>query len=125
METTDDGIDRVAESWQELLKDPSVYNEAQKTVNDVHKLVTDINEGKGTVGKLLKSDDLHKQVAALIARVDLTMDKLNSGQGTLGQLLVNPQLYQTLDSTTREVQGLMKDFRTNPKKFLRIKLGLF
>ena len=25
----------------------------------------------------------------------------------------------------RELQGLLKDFRANPKKFLRIKLGLF
>jgi len=40
-------------------------------------------------------------------------------------LLVNPSLYQNLDSTTREINGLMKDFRANPKKFLRIKLGLF
>ena len=47
------------------------------------------------------------------------------GQGTLGQLLVNPQLYESLDGTTREMQGLFKDFRANPKKFLRIKLGIF
>jgi phospholipid/cholesterol/gamma-HCH transport system substrate-binding protein len=38
---------------------------------------------------------------------------------------VNPQLYQELNSTTREFQSLAKDIRANPKKFLRIKLGLF
>ena len=108
-----------------LLKDPSVYNEAQKTVADVHKLVTDINDGKGTVGKLLKSDDLHKQIQATIARLDLLMDKVNSGQGTLGQLLVNSSLYDNLNGATREMHGLMKDFRANPKKFLRIKLAIF
>jgi len=32
---------------------------------------------------------------------------------------------KTLDSTMREVHGLMKDFRANPKKFLRIKLAIF
>ena len=41
------------------------------------------------------------------------------------QLLVNPQLYESLNLTTREMTGLLKDFRANPKKFLRIKLGLF
>ena len=30
-----------------------------------------------------------------------------------------------LNLTTREVNGLLKDFRSNPKKFLHIKLGLF
>jgi phospholipid/cholesterol/gamma-HCH transport system substrate-binding protein len=38
---------------------------------------------------------------------------------------VNQQLYESLNGTTREVQGFMKDFRANPKKFLSIKLGLF
>ena len=79
----------------------------------------------GRYGKLLSSDDLHNQLQATIGRLDTLLDKINNGQGTLGQLLVNPSLYQNLDSTTREVNGLMKDFRANPKKFLRIKLGLF
>jgi phospholipid/cholesterol/gamma-HCH transport system substrate-binding protein len=39
--------------------------------------------------------------------------------------MVNPSLYDSLDGTTRELHGLLKDFRANPKKFLRIKLGLF
>jgi len=30
-----------------------------------------------------------------------------------------------LNGATREMHLLMKDFRANPKKFLRIKLGLF
>jgi len=34
-------------------------------------------------------------------------------------------LYQNLDSTTREVNGLMKDFRANPKKFLHVKFAIF
>jgi phospholipid/cholesterol/gamma-HCH transport system substrate-binding protein len=108
-----------------FLKDPALYNEAQKTVNDLHKLVEDLNAGKGTAGKLLKSDELHKQLSDSLAKVDLMIDKVNAGQGTLGQLLVNQQLYDNLSGATREMHLLMKDFRANPKKFLRIKLALF
>jgi phospholipid/cholesterol/gamma-HCH transport system substrate-binding protein len=53
------------------------------------------------------------------------MDKINSGQGTLGQLMVNPQMYDALAGATREFQGLAKDVRTNPKKFLSIRLTIF
>jgi phospholipid/cholesterol/gamma-HCH transport system substrate-binding protein len=102
-----------------------VYDEIQKTIADLHKIVTDLNEGKGTAGKLLKSDELSNQLHATMARVDTLLDKVNSGQGTLGQLLVNPQLYDNLSGATREMNGLMKDFRANPKKFLRIKLAIF
>jgi len=57
--------------------------------------------------------------------VDMMLDKVNKGEGSLGQLLVNPSLYENLNGTAVEMKGLMKDFRANPKKFLRIKLALF
>ena len=60
-----------------------------------------------------------------MGKVDLLLDKINAGQGTIGQLLVNPQLYDSVNGATRELNGLLKDFRANPKKFLYIKLGLF
>ncbi|MCC6389069.1 MAG: MCE family protein [Bryobacterales bacterium] len=108
-----------------LLKDPAVYDELQRNLVLVRLVLQDIQAGKGTAGKLLKSDDLHNQIAALLKKIDVTVDKLNTGQGTLGQLLVNPQLYESINGATREMHGLLKDFRANPKKFLRIKLGLF
>ena len=108
-----------------FLKDPAIYNEIQRTTEDIHKLVSDLNEGKGTAGKLLKSDDLANQLKATMGRIDVLLDKVNSGQGTIGQLLVNSQMYDNLNGATREMHELMKDFRANPKKFLRIKLSIF
>jgi len=108
-----------------LMKDPALYDDTRATIGDLRQLLAGLQQGKGTAGKLLSSDDLHNQLQATIGRLDTLLDKINNGQGTLGQLLVNPSLYQNLDSTTREINGLMKDFRANPKKFLRIKLGLF
>ena len=108
-----------------FLKDPALYDESQKTIAEIRKVVADLNAGKGTAGKLLKSEDLHNQLQATIGRIDLMLDKVNSGQGTIGQLLVNSQLYDNLSGTTREMHELMKDFRANPKKFLRIKLAIF
>ena len=108
-----------------LLKDPALYNEAQDTVKGLHKLVDDLNAGKGTAGQLLKSDELSNQLKTTLSKVDSLIDKVNSGQGTIGQLLVNQQLYDNLNGATREMHLLMKDFRSNPKKFLRIKLAIF
>jgi phospholipid/cholesterol/gamma-HCH transport system substrate-binding protein len=110
---------------RKLLKDPALYDDTRKTIADVRQLLAGINQGQGTIGKLLKSDELHEQLKATIGRLDTLLDKVNEGQGTLGQLLLNPALYESLDGTTRELQGLLKDFRANPKKFLRIRVGLF
>jgi phospholipid/cholesterol/gamma-HCH transport system substrate-binding protein len=108
-----------------FLKDPAIYNETHLAITDVRRLLADLDAGKGTAGKLLKSDELHAQLLTTISKIDVMIDKLNAGQGTLGQLLVNQQLYDNLSGATRELHGLMKDFRSNPKKFLRIKLSLF
>ena len=119
------GLQEGQGSAGKFLKDPAIYNEIQRTTEDIHKLVSDLNEGKGTAGKLLKSDDLANQLKATMGKVDLLLDKVNSGQGTIGQLLVNSQMYDNLNGATREMHELMKDFRANPKKFLRIKLSIF
>jgi phospholipid/cholesterol/gamma-HCH transport system substrate-binding protein len=120
-----EGIQQGEGTAGKLLKDPALYDETQKTIAGLHKIVDDLNAGQGSAGKLLKSDELHKQLSDTIAKIELMLDKINSGQGTIGQLLVNQQLYDNLSGATREMHLLMKDFRANPKKFLRIKLGLF
>lgn len=125
VDTLTDGLQQGNGTMGKLLKDPALYDDTRATIADVRQLLAGLNQGQGTVGKLLKSDDLHNQLQATMGRLDTLLDKINSGQGTIGQLLVNPSLYQNLDSTTREVNGLMKDFRANPKKFLRIKLAIF
>lgn len=108
-----------------LLKDPALFNDAQQTLAEIRGLVTDLNSGKGTAGKLLKDDQLYQRLDTLVAKFNTTVDKINSGQGTLGQLMVNPQLYNSLNSMTGELQGLLKDIRANPKKFLTLRLALF
>jgi phospholipid/cholesterol/gamma-HCH transport system substrate-binding protein len=108
-----------------LLKDDALYNDTRQSVLELKKLIEDLNAGKGTAGKLLKSDELADQLKASITKVDLLLDKINSGQGTIGQLMANPQLYDSMNGATRELNGLLKDFRSNPKKFLHVKLSLF
>ena len=108
-----------------FIKDPSVYEEAKNTITELKQLVADLNAGKGTAGKLLTDDELHQQITSVVARLDTTLESINSGEGTLGQLVVNPQLFESLNGATAEMHELLKDFRTNPKKFLRIKLALF
>lgn len=125
VDTLTDGLQQGNGTMGKLLKDPALYDDTRATIADVRQLLAGLNQGQGTAGKLLKSDDLHNQLQATMGRLDTLLDKINNGQGTLGQLLVNPSLYQDLDSTTREINGLMKDFRANPKKFLCIKLAIF
>jgi phospholipid/cholesterol/gamma-HCH transport system substrate-binding protein len=84
-----------------------------------------LNAGKGTAGKLLKDEAAYRQIQVLLGKLNHTLDRLNSGQGTLGQLIVNPELYNSIEGLTKEMSTLVREVRTNPKKYLSIKLGLF
>ena len=108
-----------------LLTDDAVYDDARKSIADLKEMLDGINAGKGTAGKLVKDEELYKQLNLITAKVNTAIDKINSGQGTIGQLMVNPQLYDSLNGATREAEGLVKDMRKNPKKFLTIRLALF
>ena len=102
-----------------------MFDEAQKTIAEIHSLVADVNAGKGTAGKLLKDDELHRRMDDLLAKLNATIDKIAAGQGTIGQLIVNPELYNSLTGASGEVGSLLKDMHANPKKFLTIRLKIF
>ena len=108
-----------------LMRDPALYDEATGIGKQVRDLLADLQTAKGTAGKLIEDDKISNQLSVLIDKLNATIDRINSGQGTAGQFLDNPQLYDAVTGATREFQGLAKDIRTNPKKFLKIKLALF
>ena len=94
-------------------------------VTELRTLVSNLNAGKGTAGKLLNDDGLHNRLVATLDRLNSTLDKVNGGQGTIGQLMVNPQLYDSATGVSRELNSLLADVHKNPKKFLTIRLTLF
>jgi len=108
-----------------LIQDPAIYDEARDAISGVNQIVAGLNSGQGTAGKLLKDEELHGEIARAVDQLNTVLEKVNTGEGTLGQLLVNPQLYESLNGATYEMHEMMKDFRANPRKFLRIKLALF
>src|SRR5581483_2915317 len=125
-------LDQITQGLQEgqgsagmFLKDPKMYNDLDSSVKQLDTILTNLNQGKGTAGQLLKSDKIANQISVTLQKIDTTIDKVNAGQGTIGQLFVNPALYDEATGTTRELHGLLKDFRANPKKFLSIKLHIF
>lgn len=108
-----------------LLKDDALYADLRSSAGELKTLLAGLNAGKGTMGKLLKDDALHNEIASVVGRIDTTLEKVNAGEGTVGQLMVNPQLYESLNGASFELNEFLKEFRKNPKKYLRIKAAIF
>ena len=110
-----------------------------KIAADVNSITTDLNEGKGTAGKLLKDEQIYNDARDALAKFNSTASKLDiligdaqNGKGTIGKLLTDETLYNNINQTTSNVNQittegtkLIYDFRQNPKKYLTIKFKLF
>ena len=120
-----DDIDNGKGSLGQFIQNPAVHDQTLQMLNDIHQLLAGINAGEGSLGKIVKSTELTDEVKTTLGRVDSLLDKMQNGDGTVARLLNDPSLFQDLDSLTRESNGLIKDFRSNPKKFLHIKLSIF
>jgi phospholipid/cholesterol/gamma-HCH transport system substrate-binding protein len=108
-----------------FLNDPAVFNRADELLTRFNVVAARIESGEGFLGKLSKDDALYGQFRDTLAKYSLVAERVTQGEGTIGKLFTDPSLYSNLNSASAEVVKLMYDFRQNPKRFLRIKVGLF
>ncbi|MGH9715910.1 MAG: MlaD family protein [Candidatus Acidiferrales bacterium] len=108
-----------------LVYDPAMANDIKGVAQKSNALLAGVQEGKGSLGKFVKDDTMYDNLRDASANLRNVTGKLNNGQGTMGKFFTDPQLYDNLTGLTGDMRVLMNDFRKNPKKFLRIKLGIF
>ena len=108
-----------------LLYDPTLYDQAKEALTNGNAVLGDVRAGKGTLGKLATDETLFNKLRDASSNVAEASAKLNQNTNTAGKLFSDPQLYDNLTGVTGDMRKLIGDFRTNPKKFLHIKLSLF
>jgi phospholipid/cholesterol/gamma-HCH transport system substrate-binding protein len=108
-----------------LVEDPAMYNQARDFLSHGDSLITGVQQGKGTLGKLATDDTLFKNLTDASANVRDASAKLNSTSGSAGKLFTDPQLYDNLTNATAEMQKVLQEFRTDPKRFLHVRVTLF
>jgi phospholipid/cholesterol/gamma-HCH transport system substrate-binding protein len=108
-----------------LLYDPTLYDQAKQALTNGNAVLDDVRAGKGTLGKLATDETLFNKLRDTSNNLSDATAKLNQNTNTAGKLFSDPQLYDNLTGVTGDMRKLIGDFRTNPKKFLHIKLSLF
>jgi hypothetical protein len=95
-----------------LLHDSAQYDEIQKSIHGIRKSVADLR-----AGPMLQSDDAYAgwnlSLAALIRQVD----DMNSNPA-----LNTSEAYDSLTGMAKELRDAVRDFRTHPEKYVRMKL---
>lgn len=108
-----------------FINDPSIYNNLDQASRRANSLMASINESKGTLGKLIKDPSLYNHIDETVQHVNVITDRIDRGQGTLGRLSTDPAMYNNLLSASQSLRQFLTEFRTNPRRYLTMRVHLF
>lgn len=100
-------------------------------VTNLDSITTSINQNSGQITNIIKnfsslSDSLSKlnispvfaEISASVAGINKIIQKLNTTDSSAGLLINDPVLYQNLNNLSGSLDLLLKDVRTNPKRYV-------
>ena len=70
----------------------------------------------------VRLSDTQSRLDRVLSSSDSVMSKLNAGRGTLGLLVNDPSLYWRADSLVRQMNALVADVRSNPKRYVNLRI---
>lgn len=99
------GLARVFQGANDILVQ---FNTVGKQLQE---LMDNINQGKGTIGKLLHDDALYVNLNRTVVEGQELIKRVQSGNGTIARFLNDPTLYNDLRGLTDQLQGMTADLR--------------
>lgn len=81
-------------------------------VTRLDRIVTAVEDQKGSVGKLIYDKQLYNNLTASVAQVNKLLTDINNGQGSLGKLLNDDTLYNRANSTIDQLNEVAKNVNT-------------
>jgi phospholipid/cholesterol/gamma-HCH transport system substrate-binding protein len=74
-------------------------------------ILTAVQVGQGTIGKLLSDEELYRRLVAIASETQKVIATFNSDQGTLGKLMHDDRLYEDVRGTATRINTLMDDLQ--------------
>lgn len=116
--------DKALYSKLTLLADKSI-----RAADDVSNLQQRIVSKDATIGMLLNDREFYDKGLSLLNRAEASIQaieevtgKVNSGNGTAGQLVNDKALYDKMNKMVDDLNALVKDFKENPRKYIKFSL---
>jgi phospholipid/cholesterol/gamma-HCH transport system substrate-binding protein len=82
--------------------------QAAAGIDEIAKLVKDVREGKGTVGKLMTDDQLYRELQQFVATAGEVTRTIQQGRGTAGRLINDPKIANSLEASLKNLEDMTR-----------------
>lgn len=102
----EDALKQVVERSADLLES------LRSITTQANAVLTDIRNGRGSLGKFLINDDAYKHLNGSLENLDAMMADVKAGKGSLGQLVTNDELYNHANSVAGRLDTVLEAVQT-------------
>lgn len=78
---------------------------------DVRDLIKGVQEGRGSLGRLLTDDQAYRHLNNVLAKSEAMVTDIQDGKGTLGKLVASDEMYTKVDKGLDNVNVMLADMR--------------
>jgi len=96
----------------QLLRDSTQYSELRSDMEDLRRSIADLR-----AAEFVRSDTLYADWNRRVSSLIESVDAFNRGPA-----MTTTQAYDNLNGFARELRATLRDFRQNPRKYMRMKL---
>jgi phospholipid/cholesterol/gamma-HCH transport system substrate-binding protein len=96
----------------QLLRDSAQYDKLRSDMEDLRRSIADLR-----AAQFMRSDSLYADWNRRMLSLIESVDAFNRGPA-----MTTSQTYDNLNGLARELQDTVRDFRQNPRKYMRIKV---
>ncbi len=91
----------------ELINDPTLYRNLEKTSATLSATLERIEKSQGTLNLLIEDPSLYERSLAAVSDLEQFAKELKGGKGTIGRLAEDPQLYENLNKSAKNLDDIL------------------
>ena len=95
----------------------STLQNIQALLQRVDNIVSFIQSGQGSIGKLIYDEALYNRLNTTLAEFQRVATAVSQGQGSLGKLIVNDDLYNRANATVDKLNNILDQVNTGQGTF--------
>lgn len=108
-----------------LMDDPTLYDNLANVTLHLDSVLTQLQSTDGTMGRLLHDDTLYSKMLSAATAADSVLGMATGGNGFAARMLSDQQLYDQLNKTLTDLNAILEDLRTNPRKYTKGMVRIF